>query len=269
MSEPYIPDNKWIKCPGCNKIIYKDEFKENLNVCPSCNKHVRLTAHERIELIADKNSFTEMFNNLISKNFLMCPGYDEKLQKGKEVSKLDDAVVCGMCKINKIKTMIAVMDSNFMMGSMGSVVGEKITRTVEYATEKKLPIIIFSASGGARMQEGIISLMQMAKVSSSLKVHSDKGLLYISVLTDPTTGGVTASYAMLGDINISEPQTLIGFAGLRVIKGTIGEKLPDGFQTAEFVKDCGFIDMIVERKDMKNTLGKLLEAHKNVRRVDK
>lgn len=266
MNEPYIPDNKWIKCPGCNKIIYKDDFKENLNVCPSCNKHVRLSARERIELVVDKNSFVEMFDTLEAKNFLECPGYDKKLEESKTKSELKDAVVTGICKINKNKCMIAVMDSNFMMGSMGSVVGEKITRLIEEATSKKLPIIIFSASGGARMQEGIISLMQMTKISSALKIHSDKGLLYISVLTDPTTGGVTASFAMLGDINISEPKTLIGFAGLRVIKGTINQKLPEGFQTAEFVRDCGFLDMVVQRRDMKNTLGNILEAHKSVRR---
>lgn len=265
-SQPNIPDGMWVKCIKCNKISYGKTVEQNYKICPNCGGYFRLSAKERLESIIDCDTFTEFDSDMISKDPLSFPGYNEKLEKEKKKSSLNDGVITGKGKINGLETIVAIMDSNFMMGSMGTVVGEKITRAIEKATELKLPIIIFTCSGGARMQEGILSLMQMAKTSAALKVHDKKGLLYISVITDPTTGGVTASFASLGDIIIAEPKALIGFAGRRVIEGTINQKLPEEFQTAEFMLEHGFIDKIVKRQDMKNTLGKLLKIHNINRR---
>jgi acetyl-CoA carboxylase carboxyl transferase subunit beta len=255
---PVIPDGMWVKCPKCGKIIYQEDLNENFKVCSSCHAHMRLSAKERIKMIIDEGTFQELYPNMKSVNPLEFSGYDEKLIKEQEKTGLNDAVVTGIGKINGNDTVIAVMDSNFMMASMGSVVGEKITGAVETATNNRLPIIIFTASGGARMQEGMFSLMQMAKTSSAIAKHNEEGLLYITVLTDPTTGGVTASFAMLGDIILAEPHALVGFAGRRVIEQTIKQKLPEEFQSAEFLLKHGFIDKIVERSKLKEVLGKLL-----------
>lgn len=255
---PIIPDGMWVKCPKCGRILYKKDLNENFKVCVNCNAHLRLSARERIKVIIDENTFIEFDSQMKPSNPLNFPDYESKTEKAAEKTDLNDAVVTGMGSINGKSTVIAVMDSNFMMASMGSVVGEKITRAIETATSKSLPIIIFTASGGARMQEGIFSLMQMAKTSSAIAKHDEAGLLYITVLTDPTTGGVTASFAMLGDIIISEPGALIGFAGRRVIEQTIKQKLPEEFQHAEFLLEHGFIDKIVERAELKDTLGKIL-----------
>ncbi|MEZ0536717.1 acetyl-CoA carboxylase, carboxyltransferase subunit beta [Caldicellulosiruptoraceae bacterium PP1] len=260
-NKPNIPNGLWIKCQKCQKIILKEELKNNLLICPYCNYYFRMDAFQRIELIIDKNTFIEYDKDLISVNPLDFPGYQEKINKLIDETGLKEAVVTGEGMINNFPCCIAIMDSRFLMGSMGSVVGEKLTRLFETATQKRLPVIIFTASGGARMQEGILSLMQMAKVSAAVYKHSEAGLLYISVLTDPTTGGVTASFAMLGDIILSEPKALIGFAGPRVIEQTIKQKLPEGFQTAEFLLEHGFIDAIVERKHLKETLAKILKIH--------
>ncbi len=257
---PSIPDGLWIKCSRCEKTIYTKEINE-YKICPNCGYHFRLTAQERIALICDENSFEEWDQNMTAKNPMQYPDYDKIIKKAQQKTDLKDAVVTGRCKIGGYDTVLAVMDSHFMMASMGSVVGEKITRAIEKGTENKLPVIIFTASGGARMQEGIISLMQMAKTSSALQRHASAGLLYISAITDPTTGGVSASFASLGDIILSEPGATIGFAGRRVIEGTINEKLPDEFQTAEFQLEHGFLDKIVPRTDMKNTLIQILKLH--------
>ncbi|MEG0774031.1 acetyl-CoA carboxylase, carboxyltransferase subunit beta [Clostridium sp.] len=261
-NKPTIPDGLWVKCEGCGKILYKNDLQDNKKVCIYCSHHFRLTARERIEQIIDDGTFVELHKNLHSCNPLEFNGYEEKLEKLKKSTELKEAVVTGYGKINNNLTVIAVMDSRFLMGSMGSVVGEKITRAVEFATERSLPIIIFTCSGGARMQEGIFSLMQMAKTSSAISAHNQKGLLYITVLTDPTTGGVTASFAMLGDIILSEPNALIGFAGRRVIEQTIKENLPDDFQKAEFLQKKGFVDRIVKRSELKETLGTMLRFHR-------
>lgn len=260
MNSPTVPDGLWIKCKSCNKMIYKREIGE-IRVCPECKVYFRLGAWERIEFLVDFGTFVEFDKDMSSKNPLNYPGYEEKINTLKEKSLLNDAVVTGRCNIGGIESVLCVMDSRFIMGSMGSVVGEKVTRAFEYATDNKLPIVAFTSSGGARMQEGILSLMQMAKVSSAVKRHSDEGLLYITVLTDPTTGGVTASFAMLGDIILSEPGALVGFAGRRVIEQTIRQQLPDDFQTAEFVLDCGFIDKIVPRENLKSVISKILKIH--------
>ena len=232
-AEPSIPDGMWIKCNTCKAIIYKKEVTE-YKLCPNCDAHFRMNPAERIAITCDEGSFEEFDQNMHPKNPMNYPEYDQVIKKAQDKSGIKEAVVTGRCTIHGQKTVLAIMDSHFMMGSMGSVVGEKITRAVEYATKHRLPIIIFTTSGGARMQEGIISLMQMAKVSEALGRHDAAGLLYVTVLTDPTTGGVTASFAMLGDIILSEPKALIGFAGQRVIKGTIHQDLPEGFQRAEF-----------------------------------
>jgi acetyl-CoA carboxylase carboxyl transferase subunit beta len=262
--KPNIPSGMWEKCDKCGEILYKKDLEDNGRVCPKCNSHLRLSARERINQIIDEGTFKEYDSNLRSGNPLKFPDYDKKVNMAQHSSGLVEGVVTGKGKIDGNEAVIAVMDSNFMMGSMGSVVGEKITRAVENATKSKLPIIIFTTSGGARMQEGIYSLMQMAKVSAALAVHSEKKLLYVTVLTDPTTGGVTASFAMLGDIIISEPGALIGFAGKRVIEQTIKQKLPDEFQKAEFLLEHGFVDKIVPRNKMKKTLGHILFIHKEV-----
>ena len=252
---------KWIKCDNCKEILYKEDVHKNFSVCPNCGKHFRISARRRIKQIADEGSFEEIGADILTKDPLKFEGYLKKVEALKEKTKIEEAVKCGTCKINGESVVIAVMDGNFMMGSMGSCVGERITLAIETSIEKHIPLIIFCVSGGARMQEGIISLMQMAKTSSALAKHNEAGLLYISVLTDPTTGGVTASFASLGDIILAEPDALIGFAGPRVIEQTRKQKLPEGFQKSEFLLEHGFIDKIVERKDMKNTLYKIIKLH--------
>lgn len=259
--KPNVPEGKWINCNKCKNIIYNEDLDNNNNVCINCGNHFRVGSKTRIAQIFDADSFVTLFDDITSHNPLDFEGYEKKIEVNQEKSNINEAVITGYGTIFSKKTAVAVMDSNFMMGSMGSAVGEKIARIVEYATENKLPVIIFSASGGARMQEGIFSLMQMAKISSALAKHDEENLLYISVLTNPTTGGVTASFAMQGDIIISEPEATVGFAGRRVIEGTIGQKLPDDFQSAEFGLEKGFIDAIVKRKDMKKYLSKLLSLH--------
>ncbi len=257
-----IPVGKWIKCDECKEIIYKETLKNNLNICPSCGHYFRMHINRRLEQIIDEGTYQRFDLNIDTSNPLKMDEYTKKLKSLREKTGLEEAVACGTGKINGEDVVICIMDSGFMMGSMGIVVGEKITYSIEKAIEKKLPLIIFSVSGGARMQEGIISLMQMAKTTAALTKLDEAGLLYISVLTDPTYGGVTASFASLGDIVLAEPKSMIGFAGQRVIEQTIGESLPEGFQTAEFMLEHGFVDKIVERKDLKNTLYKLIQYHK-------
>ncbi|AKN33086.1 acetyl-CoA carboxylase subunit beta [Clostridium carboxidivorans P7] len=260
-TKPSIPNGMWVKCDGCGKVLYKNDLEDSNQVCKQCGHHFRMDAIERIKFIIDRNTFEEFDKNITSANPLNFKGYEEKIKKMQNATELNEAVVTGKGTIFGEEVVICVMDSHFMMGSMGSVVGEKIARAVEMAIELKRPIIIFTTSGGARMQEGMFSLMQMAKVSAALGKLSEAGLLYITVLTDPTTGGVTASFAMLGDIILSEPGALIGFAGKRVIEQTIGQKLPEGFQRAEFLLEHGFIDSIVHRNDLKGTLKKILMIH--------
>ena len=262
-SKTDIPKGLLFKCPRCASVTFMEDFQNNGKVCPNCNYHSRLTAKERLDITIDKDSLEEFDADMISKNPIDFPDYEEKQKSLREKTGLKDAVITGSANIRGEDIVIIVMDSNFMMASMGSVVGEKITRAFEYATANKLPVIAFTASGGARMQEGIVSLMQMAKTSGAVARHSQAGLLYITVMTDPTTGGVTASFASLGDIIIAEPKVLIGFAGRRVIEGTIKQKLPDEFQSAEFMLEAGFVDMIVERKKMRRTLAHLLKLHNN------
>jgi len=257
-----IPKGLLFKCPRCSNNTFMEDFAANGKVCPHCNYHSRLTARERLDITIDKDSLEEFDADMISGNPIDFPDYENKQQVLREKTGLKDAVVTGRAKIRGEDIVIIVMDSNYMMASMGSVVGEKIARAFEYAAEHRLPVIAFTASGGARMQEGIVSLMQMAKTSGAVGRHSDAGLLYITVMTDPTTGGVTASFASLGDIIIAEPKVLIGFAGRRVIEGTIRQRLPDDFQSAEFMLENGFVDMIVERKRMRRTLAHLLKLHK-------
>ena len=252
---------KWIKCDNCKEILYKEDVRNNYSVCPNCGKHFRLSARRRIAQIIDDGTFEEKDSNLHTTDPIKFEGYIQKIKLLEEKTKIKEAVKTGLGKINGISVAIAVMDANFLMGSMGEAVGEKITRLIEKAIEKHLPLIIFCASGGARMQEGMVSLMQMAKTSAALSKLNKAGLLYISVLTDPTTGGVTASFASLGDIILAEPKALIGFAGPRVIEQTINQKLPEGFQRAEFLLEHGFVDRIVERKDMKEELYKILKLH--------
>ena len=250
-------------CKSCGKEIPYDEYVANHCICPGCGAYFRMRAIERLDETVDKGTFSEMDKKLRSKDPIKFPDYAQKLEKAEKASGLNEGVVCGTAKIDGIDCALFVMDSAFMMGSMGTVVGEKITRLFEKATQQKLPVIGFITSGGARMQEGMFSLMQMAKVSGAVKRHSEAELLYIAVLTDPTTGGITASFAMQGDIIIAEPKALIGFAGQRVIEQTTGEKLPAGFQRAEFQLEHGFVDMIEERPRMTYTLAKLLALHRN------
>ncbi len=252
---------KWVKCDNCKEILYKEELHKNLSVCPNCGKHFRLSARRRIKQIADEGTFEEIGKDILTEDPLHFDGYIKKVETLREKTKIEEAVKCGICEIEGQKVVLGVMDGNFLMGSMGRAVGERITLAIETAIKKKLPLIMFCVSGGARMQEGIVSLMQMAKTSSAIARLNEKGLLYISVLTDPTTGGVTASFASLGDIILAEPKALIGFAGPRVIEQTIKQKLPKGFQSSEFLLEHGFIDKIVERKDMKETLAKLVRLH--------
>ena len=252
---------KWIKCDNCKEILYKEDVRANYSVCPNCGKHFRLSSRRRIAQIIDEDTFEELNADLHTTDPIKFEGYLQKIKSLEEKTKIKEAVRTGIGKINGINVAIGVMDANFMMGSMGEVVGEKITRLIETAIEKHLPVILFCASGGARMQEGMVSLMQMAKTSAALSKLNKAGLLYISVFTDPTTGGVTASFASLGDVILAEPGALIGFAGPRVIEQTINQKLPEGFQRAEFLLEHGFVDRIVERKDMKNELFNILKLH--------
>lgn len=258
--KPIVPEGLWEKCPNCQKTIYSKDLGKD-KVCPHCAYNFRIPAYERISSIVDEGTFDEWNALMPKENPLAFPGYENKLKIAKEKTGLDEAVVTGAAFINKHKVALCVMDSNFIMASMGKVVGEKLTRAFERATVEKLPLIVFTASGGARMQEGIMSLMQMAKVSVAVSNHSKAGLLYITVLTDPTTGGVTASFAMQGDIILAETGATVGFAGKRVIEQTIKAKLPEGFQTAEKVLENGFIDKIVARKDLRRALQHLLLLH--------
>lgn len=261
--QPNIPQGLWRKCNKCGRPIYTEDVKNNFYICPKCDGYFRVHAYRRIEMTLDSGSFEEWDREMEFVNPLNFPGYEKKVQAVREKTNLNEAVVTGRGTIHGQKTVIAVCDSRFIMSSMSHNVGEKIGRAVERATALRLPVIIFACSGGARMQEGLVSLMQMEKTSAALKRHSDAGLLYISVLTEPTTGGVTASFAMLGDINIAEPKALIGFAGQRVIEQTIRQKLPEGFQRAEFQLEHGFVDLIVERPEMKDTLSSILRIHAN------
>lgn len=251
-----------IRCPICKAIDTKRSVAKNKMVCPVCGHHYRINARTRIKTVCDKGSFQEIPMHLQTENPLHFPGYANKIESARLASGQEEGVICGTATIRQQPCAIFVMDPQFMMGSMGSVVGEKITRLFEYATEHDLPVVGFTASGGARMQEGVLSLMQMAKTSGAVHFHSQKGGLYITVLTDPTTGGVTASFAMLGDIILSEPNALIGFAGRRVIEQTTKKKLPDDFQHAEFLQDCGFVDAIVSRTELRATLERLLKQHR-------
>ena len=253
---------KWVKCSNCKEILYKEDVKRNFSVCPNCGKHFRISARRRIKQIIDEGTFEELDEDMQTSDMLNFEGYKDKIKLLQEKTKIQEAIKTGNGEINGEKVAIGVMDSNFFMGSMGSVVGEKICRLVERAIQDKLPVILFCVSGGARMQEGMISLMQMAKTSAAIAKLDEAGLLYITVLTDPTTGGVTASFASLGDIILAEPGALIGFAGPRVIEQTIKQKLPDGFQSAEFLLEHGFIDKIVNRKEMKETLYEIIKLHK-------
>lgn len=259
--KPNVPQGIMTKCPGCGKLIYTKLLIKSHKTC-ECGYCFRVSANERLEMILDDDTFVEMDHQLTTRDPLNFPGYADKLVKTQTQTGLVDGLVTGRGLICGYPTYIGVMDASFFMGSMGTAIGEKLCRMYEKATHERLPVIVFTASGGARMQEGIFSLMQMAKVSAAVAKHSQAGLLYITVLTDPTTGGVTASFAMLGDIILAEPGALIGFAGPRVIEQTIGQKLPEGFQRAEFLLEHGFVDKIVTRDKLKNTLGSLLKLHK-------
>lgn len=265
---PEVPEGLLRKCNKCGGAIIAEDVKKDHYICPKCGGYFRVHARRRIEMVTDEGSFEEWDSDLQGGNPLEYKGYEEKLEKLQEKTGLSEAVITGKAKIDGRETAIGVCDGRFLMASMGEAVGEKIARTVERATEERLPVILFACSGGARMQEGIVSLMQMAKTSAALKHHSDAGLLYISILTDPTTGGVTASFAMLGDVILAEPKALIGFAGPRVIEQTIGQKLPEGFQRAEFLLEHGFLDAIVERPQMKAVLSKILALHENGKGTD-
>lgn len=256
-----MPDGLWMKCEACGEVIYNKQLKENFKVCPKCNYHFRMGAWERIDMLADDGSFSEYDKDIKSIDplkFNDTKPYPQRILECQKKTGLTEAVITGEMGIDGIPAVMGVLDFGFIGASMGSVVGEKICRAVEKAVEKKLPLIIVSSSGGARMQEGIFSLMQMPKTSASLALLSDKGLPYISVLTNPTTGGVSASFAFLGDIIIAEPKALIGFAGPRVIKQTIQEELPEGFQTSEFLLEHGMLDMIIQRAELKSTLVRLI-----------
>ncbi len=258
--KPHVPDDMWTKCPNCKQTLYNKELGSE-KICQHCGYCFRITATERIELTCDTGTFEEWDAELETEDPIDFPDYREKIKKVQLKTGLKEAIVTGKCEIKGQRTVIGVMDTTFIMGSMGTVVGEKITRAFERAIQEKLPVILYTASGGARMQEGIFSLMQMAKVSAAVKRHSNAGLLYITVLTDPTTGGVTASFAMQGDIILAEPSALIGFAGRRVIEQTIRQELPDNFQKAEFLLEHGFVDQIVPRNELPASLGLLLRLH--------
>ncbi|WP_010678400.1 acetyl-CoA carboxylase, carboxyltransferase subunit beta [Bacillus timonensis] len=258
-----VPEGIMSKCPNCKKIMYTKELMKNDKVCMNCGYHYQMTAYERVESLLDEGSFIEFDKDMISENPLGFPDYLEKLKKDQVKTGINEAVVTGEGTINGNRIVLAIMDSSFRMGSMGSVVGEKITRAIEKAMEEKVPFLIFTASGGARMQEGVLSLMQMAKTSSALKLFSDQGGLIISMMTHPTTGGVSASFASLGDFNFAEPGALIGFAGRRIIEQTIREELPDDFQTAEFLLKHGQLDAVIHRHDLKETLANIVDIHTN------
>lgn len=257
---PDVPEKMFVKCPACRQFIYMKDLGE-VKVCPHCHYNFRLSANERLQLTVDEGSFSEWDTGLDEKNPLNFPGYEEKLKKARKVTGLEEAVITGEAKILGNRIALAIMDSHFIMASMGTILGEKVTRLFEKAIKLSLPVVIFTASGGARMQEGILSLMQMAKVSAAVKRHSNAGLLYVSVLTDPTTGGVAASFAMEGDIILAEPQSLIGFAGRRVIEQTMKVNLPDNFQRSEFLQEHGFIDAIVNRGHLREVLATILKIH--------
>lgn len=261
--EPSAPEGLWLKCPKCGEVVYRDDVKAHGYVCPKCEGYFRIGTRTRVRMVADTGTFQEWFTDLETENPLEYPGYEEKIANLQEKTKLHEAVTVGKCMVNGLETVLGVCDARFLMGSMGYVVGEKITRAFERATEEKLPVVLFTSSGGARMQEGIVSLMQMAKTSAVIRKHSEAGLFYLPILTDPTTGGVTASFAMLGDVILAEPGALIGFAGPRVIAQTIGQKLPEGFQRAEFLVEKGIIDGVVERQELKETVWKLLKIHQD------
>lgn len=258
--KPNVPQGIMTKCPGCGQLIYTKLLIKNYKKC-ECGYYFKVSANERLAMILDEDTFEEIDQQLTTRDPLNFPGYGDKLVKTQTETGLVDGLVTGKGQICGFVTYIGVMDAAFFMGSMGTAIGEKLTRMFERATAEHLPVIVFTASGGARMQEGIFSLMQMAKVSAAVAKHSDAGLLYITVLTNPTTGGVTASFAMLGDIILAEPGALIGFAGPRVIEQTIGQKLPEGFQKAEFLLEHGFVDRIVTREELRSTLGDLLKLH--------
>ncbi|MFW6381540.1 MAG: acetyl-CoA carboxylase, carboxyltransferase subunit beta [Bacillota bacterium] len=266
-SEEVQPEEKednqlWTKCPGCSEIIFNKKLVENLMVCPKCNHHLRLTARDRLHITVDEDTFIETETDIFTEDALEFPGYKDKLSKARIKTGLEEAVITGEGRVGGYQVVVAVMDFNFMGGSMGSVVGEKITRTIEKAMEEDKPLIIVSTAGGARMQEGMLSLMQMAKTSSVLKRFHKQGNLFISLITDPTSGGVTASFASLGDIILAEKGSLIAFAGPRVIKQTISTKLPEGFQRAEFLLEHGMIDRVVERHQIKDELATILKIHR-------
>ncbi|WP_078414021.1 acetyl-CoA carboxylase, carboxyltransferase subunit beta [Priestia abyssalis] len=258
-----VPEGIMTKCQNCKKIMYTKELAKNLRVCLNCQHHHPMTAHERIESLIDPGTFIEYDEKLVSQNPLQFPDYEEKLEKDREKTDLNEAIVTGEALVQDMKVVLAIMDARFRMGSMGSVVGEKIARAVEKAMELQVPFIIFTASGGARMQEGVLSLMQMAKTSAALKRFSDQGGLIISVMTHPTTGGVSASFASLGDYNFAEPGALIGFAGRRIIEQTIREELPEDFQTAEFLLKHGQLDDVIHRHQLKEKLINILDIHVN------
>ena len=264
--KPQPQEQLFIRCHSCGAEYTKNEFTKAMCVCKQCGFHHPVTAYHRLGMLLDRGSFRELNRHYNASDPLAFPGYSAKLLLQKKKTSLSEAVVTGVGKIDGRRAVVAVMDSRFLMGSMGVSVGEKITRAVEYATRSRLPLIIFSASGGARMQEGIFSLMQMAKTSAAIAQFSSKGGFYISYLTHPTTGGVSASFASLGDITLAEPGALIGFAGPRVIEQTIGQKLPEGFQRAEYLEEHGFVDAIIERRDMRETVSKLLRLHENKNR---
>ncbi|WP_107949859.1 acetyl-CoA carboxylase, carboxyltransferase subunit beta [Lysinibacillus parviboronicapiens] len=259
--EKAFPEGLMTKCPECRHIQLTKELEKHHKVCTKCGHHFKMTAQERVTYFLDEGSFVSMDDHLQTSNPLGFPAYVEKITADQQKTGLNEAVLTGLGTLDGEEIVVAIMDSHFRMGSMGSVVGEKITRAVEKATELRLPFIIFTASGGARMQEGVLSLMQMAKTSVALKRHSEHGLLFISILTHPTTGGVSASFASVGDINIAEPQALIGFAGRRVIEETVREKLPSDFQTAEFLLEHGQLDAIFHRKDLRNQVAVLVKMH--------
>lgn len=262
--KPEVPDELFSQCPGCKYTIYQKDLGSE-RICPHCGYTFRISAQERLALTIDMGTFLEMFKGIETQDPLNFPGYREKLTLMREKTGLDEAVVTGTALIKGEKVALGIMDSNFIMASMGTVVGEKITRLFEFATDEKLPVVLFTASGGARMQEGIMSLMQMAKISAAVKRHSNTGLFYLTILTDPTTGGVTASFAMEGDIILAEPQSLVGFAGRRVIENTVREDLPEDFQKAEFLLEHGFVDAIVKRRELPDMIARLVRLHKGDR----
>lgn len=260
-NKPEVPDELFSQCPSCKYTIYQKDLGSE-RICPHCGYTFRISAQERLALTIDMGTFLEMFKEIETQDTLNFPGYRKKLTLMREKTGLDEAVVTGIALIKGEKVALGIMDSNFIMASMGTVVGEKITRLFEYATDEKLPVVLFTASGGARMQEGIMSLMQMAKISAAVKRHSNAGLFYLTILTDPTTGGVTASFAMEGDIILAEPQSLVGFAGRRVIENTVREDLPEDFQKAEFLLEHGFVDAIIKRRELPDTIARLVRLHR-------